>query len=519
MLRQDEHEVSTGGEDEGSGDTGVVDLTTNLPETSPESAQPKIGIVVVAYNAASTLEQVLDRIPVEFRSRISRVYVCDDHSDDQTYAIGMRIREVMADLDVYVVRWHRNLGYGGNQKASYELAIGDGMDIVVLLHGDGQYAPEALEDIVTPIVEGSADAVFGSRMMTPGEARRGGMPLYKYVGNRILTRFENAMLRTDLSEFHSGYRAYRTDVLGEIGYGDLSDDFDFDTEIIVRLVDRSKRIVEVPIPTYYGDEICRVDGIKYAAQVSTDVVTWRLNRMGLGRGRLGTPADVYPLKADPESSHGKLLAELANLPAGTVLDLGSSSGEFTRQVAAMGHRVTGVDLVHSDEIDAICERFVVADLDDGIPAELDGTTYDIVILADVLEHLKDPRQLLEAAMTHLAPGGQVLVSVPNVSHWYPRVRIGLGLFDYDKRGILDVTHLRFFTKRSFERLLLSTGLAVNSWSYTASPASAPMANGAIGRRLRALALRLRPTLFAYQLVARAEIAKPIGYTANTALDS
>ena len=121
-------------------------------------------------------------------------------------------------MPITLIRQPKNLGYGGNQKAGYEVAIDHGLDVVVMLHGDGQYAPESLPEMVAPIVDGKADAVFGSRVMIKGAARKGGMPLYKYVGNRILTRFENAALGTDLSEFHSGYRAYSVSALKQIPF-------------------------------------------------------------------------------------------------------------------------------------------------------------------------------------------------------------------------------------------------------------------------------------------------------------
>ncbi len=186
-----------------------------------------------------------------------------------------------------VTRHPENLGYGGNQKAGYRMAIDEGLDIIVMLHGDGQYAPECLPDILAPLERGEADCVMGSRMMEHGAARRGGMPLYKYVGNRILTTFENKVLGTKLSEFHSGYRAYSVNALKGIPFERNSDGFNFDTQIIIQLVDAGRRIVEVPIPTYYGDEICYVDGLKYAKDVSTDVVRYRLGKMGFDPGSYG----------------------------------------------------------------------------------------------------------------------------------------------------------------------------------------------------------------------------------------
>src|SRR5262249_49701874 len=144
-----------------------------------------------------------------------------------------------------------NQGYGGNQKIGYYYALRKGFDFVVLLHGDGQYAPEYLPGLIRPLKDGAADACFGSRMMIRGGALKGGMPLYKFFGNKILTWFENRMLRTSLTEFHSGYRAYGVAALKQIPFELNTNDFHFDTEIIVQFVIAGLRIVEVPIPTYY----------------------------------------------------------------------------------------------------------------------------------------------------------------------------------------------------------------------------------------------------------------------------
>src|SRR5207342_1151761 len=126
-------------------------------------------------------------------------------------------------------------------------------------------------EVVAPLLEGRADVVLGSRMLSPGGARRGGMPLYKFVGNRILSRFQNRVSGLELSEWPSGYRAFSLAALGRVPFEENSDGFDFDTEVLLQLYDADARIVEVPIPTYYGDEICRVNGLAYAKDVCVDV--------------------------------------------------------------------------------------------------------------------------------------------------------------------------------------------------------------------------------------------------------
>jgi 2-polyprenyl-3-methyl-5-hydroxy-6-metoxy-1,4-benzoquinol methylase len=473
----------------------------------------RIGILVVAYNAESTLASVLDRVPKSFRSRISDIFVCDDASGDSTYLVGLGYKQLSDDLPIDVIRHPENLGYGGNQKAGYRMAIEKGLDVIVMLHGDGQYAPECLPEIVAPLERGEADAVMGSRMMEPGAARKGGMPLYKYVGNRILTRFENRMLGTSLTEFHSGYRAYRVDALKAIPFESNSDNFNFDTQIIIQMVNAGKRIVEVPIPTYYGDEICYVDGLKYARDVSADVVRYRLGKMGFDSGEFGGVGQEYGLK-QADSSHATILRWLEARPAAKVLDLGCSGGLLSERVRQLGHHVTGVDVLEIDGVRNRVDRFIVADLDAGIPQEAsDGGPYDVVLCADILEHVRQPEQLMRQARDVLAPGGVLITSVPNFGHWYARARTLLGLFDYDQRGVLDNGHVRFFMRRGLLRRIRSAGFTVVHQEATGLPLDVLTSSGdGPGRRILRIVDRLlvtlRPTLFGYQFVCMSEPSIP-----------
>ncbi|HEX6311457.1 MAG TPA: bifunctional glycosyltransferase/class I SAM-dependent methyltransferase [Acidimicrobiia bacterium] len=476
----------------------------------------RIGILIVAYNAASTLAHVLDRIPRDFVPRIDRVLVTDDASTDATYLVGLGYGQT-TDLPLTVIRQPENLGYGGNQKAAYKWAMEHDLDIVVLLHGDGQYAPEILPEIVAPLELDKCDAVFGSRMMHPGEARRGGMPLYKYFGNKILTRFENAVVGMDLSEWHSGYRAYNLAALRDIPFEANSNGFDFDTQIIVQLHEAGKRIEEVPIPTYYGDEICYVDGIQYARDIVEHVTRYRFHKMGFGTGETAFASDAYESKEGDETSHGRLVAWLAARPRSRILDLGCSDGSLAERLRVYGHEVTAVDREEHAGVRDRVHRFVVGDLDDGIPDAV-GDGYDVVLAADVLEHVRRPEQLLADARDRLAPGGSIVASVPNFAHWYPRTRVVLGRFDYDRRGILDHDHVRFFTRRSFERLAKQGGLTVRRReavglplevaergrrARTAADGRATRAGG-LASRLDRLGVALAPTLFAYQFLFELE---------------
>jgi 2-polyprenyl-3-methyl-5-hydroxy-6-metoxy-1,4-benzoquinol methylase len=471
----------------------------------------RIGILVVAYNAESTLAATLDRIPASFRPRIAEILVCDDASQDGTAEAAVRWHAANGDTPTTVVRHLKNIGYGGNQKAGYRMAIDRNLDIIVLLHGDGQYAPECLPELVAPLERGECDAVFGSRMMVAGAARRGGMPAYKWIGNKILTRAQNQLLGSGLSEFHSGYRAYSVPALADLPFERNTDDFDFDTQIIVQLMDRGKRIVEVPIPTYYGDEICYVNGLRYGRDVLRDVLQYRLAKVGFGTPEWVPAGEEYRLKEGEGSSHTVLLNLLSDRPPLRVLDLGCSAGRLGEQLRKLGHRVTGVDDREFDGVADRLDRFVLGNLEDGVPAAA-GSGFDVVVAADVIEHVSRPAALLRQMAAVLAPDGELLVSTPNFAHWYPRLRVATGLFGYDRRGILDETHLRFFTRRSLLRMVRSAGLEVTELRYTGLPfdvlaerpglAPRPGLAARLARRVDRLLVRLRPTLFGYQFVLR-----------------
>jgi 2-polyprenyl-3-methyl-5-hydroxy-6-metoxy-1,4-benzoquinol methylase len=467
------------------------------------SSSPRIGIMVVAYNAETTLEKTLDRIPEEFRSRIAEILILDDASHDDTFTAGCRWSQAEGMPQTVVMRHTKNLGYGGNQKAGYALAAERGLDIVVLLHGDGQYAPESLPEMVAPIERGECEAVFGSRMMKRGGALHGGMPVYKWLGNRVLTRIENSLLGSELTEFHSGYRAYSVAALKQLPIDRNTDAFDFDTQIIVQLLNAGMRIKEIPIPTYYGDEICYVNGMKYARDVIKDVLEYRLAVKGFGTcSWIPKPAE-YAFKEGDGSSHSVILDRMRTLPPGRVLDLGCSGGLFAERLELLGHKVTGVDYIEVEGVRERCSEFFLANLEEGLPEEI-GSDYDYVVAGDVIEHLSRPERVLAEVADVLAPDGKVLLSVPNFSHWYSRLRVAFGVFDYDRRGILDETHLRFFTRASLRRTVTSAGYDVLDITSTGAPFWSVMGGGPLARALGGMSrmlTRIRPTLFGYQHVA------------------
>jgi 2-polyprenyl-3-methyl-5-hydroxy-6-metoxy-1,4-benzoquinol methylase len=453
---------------------------------------------------------VLERIPESFRSEIEVVLVSDDFSTDDTYEAGAAYQREHAALSITIVRQRRNLGYGGSQKFGYRWLIDHGFDVAVLLHGDGQYAPEVLPEMVAPILQGRADAVIGSRMLGGG-ALAGGLPLYKYVGHRILTRFQNRDSGLHLSEWHSGYRAFSLELLAKIPFEENADGFHFDTEVLLQLYDAGARITEVPIATYYGDETSRVNGLAYAKDVSLDVIRYRLARLGFGASHLARWSTGYAWKDAPEASQRVVLSAVDDHPAGRVLDLCRGGGGVAAELRKQGHYVVGVDTAAEPETAERVDRLVVGDLEAGLPDEVvEGAPYDVVLAVEVLEHLRDPDRLLRELHGVCKPDAILVASVPNIGHWYPRLRIGFGHFDYDHRGILDATHMRFFTWRSFRGMAYRAGWLVDRRGVTGLPLEILGREGDRGlkravRRTVGLADRAGraawPSLFAYQYVA------------------
>ena len=241
-----------------------------------------IAIFIPTYNAARTLPTVIDRIPEEIKARVKEIFVIDNASPDNTYLIGIGYREESGLSNLHIIRNESNRGYGGSQKRAYCYAIDKGYDIVVMLHGDAQYAPEMLPDLLKPVERGETDLVFGSRMR--GDPLNGGMPIYRFIGNKVLTAIENYVLGVDLSEFHSGYRVFNCHALKKIPFELCSNDYHFDTDILIQFKVHGLRIDEVPIPTHYGEESNSptfLQVISYSLNILRSLFEYSLHKRGL----------------------------------------------------------------------------------------------------------------------------------------------------------------------------------------------------------------------------------------------
>ena len=488
------------------------------------SRKPRVLVFIVAYNAEKTIRSVVLRIPVELKETYDLdILIIDDSSADATFERGHEVKlDPTLPFPLVVLYNPRNQGYGGNQKLGYHYAMQHGYDFVALIHGDGQYAPECLPQLLEPLRTGEAAAVFGSRMMTPSGARRGGMPLYKFVGNKILTWIENRMLGTNLSEFHSGYRLYSVKALSQIPFDRNSRDFHFDTEIIIQMVVAGLPIKELPIPTYYGDEICYVNGMKYARDVVISVIKARLQHAGLFYDRKFdcTPANAQPYvpKFDYASPH--TLAFERVRPGSRVLDVGCSGGYLGAYLMNQKQcAVDGIDSFPGGE-DASLSAFYLHNLNEGMPA-LEYEKYDHVLMLDVIEHLANPELFLEQlrAALSLKPDVDVMLSTANIGFAITRFMLLLGQFNYGKRGILDLTHTRLFTFSSFERAVCQAGFDIVERRGVPGPFPLALGNNFLSRtimKLNQLMIHVSRGLFSYQMFLRVRPQPSLDYLLRTA---
>jgi glycosyltransferase involved in cell wall biosynthesis len=475
--------------------------------------KPRLLIFIVAYFAETTIKNVVSRIPVNLGETYDvEILIIDDSSNDETFAESVGAGS-HAEIPFKVTVLHNpvNQGYGGNQKIGYQYAVENGHDLVALLHGDGQYAPEVLSALAEPVREGDADAAFGSRMMIPRAALKGGMPLYKYFGNRILTFIQNRLLGTALSEFHSGYRVYSVAALRDIPFYRNSNVFHFDTEMIIQLVIAGKRIREIPIPTYYGDEICRVEGLKYAFNVIKASLQARLQGINLFYDRRFDCVPVpdgqrYPSKLDFESTHSRVV-EL--IPEGArILDLGSGMGAVGAALKDIKHcTITGCD-VERGALSWKFDNFFFADLNEGL-LQVPGEKFDYILALDVIEHLKCPEDFLDQLRALAArTGAHVILTTANIGFIVMRLSLLLGRFEYGKRGILDLTHTRLFTFNTMRRAMRAAGFEIDRSEGIVVPIPFIFGASRLSRvilSINRLLVRVRPTLFGFQILI---VARP-----------
>ena len=229
--------------------------------------KPKVIAIMPAYNAAKTLEKTVKDIP---KGVIDEIILVDDDSKDNTFQLAKK-------LGITAVKHPQNRGYGGNQKTCYTMALSKGADVVVMIHPDYQYDSSLAGEMVKPILEGRVDVMMGSRIRSRTEVLAGGMPKYKYYANRFLTLTENLILGQNLSEYHTGYRAFSAKVLRSLPFHKYSDDFVFDSQILFGAIAKGARFGEIAVPVRYFKEASSINFIRsmqYGLGILRDLVLY-----------------------------------------------------------------------------------------------------------------------------------------------------------------------------------------------------------------------------------------------------
>lgn len=235
----------------------------------------KILIFIPCYNVERKIKKVFNKIPYQImKNNKIKLLLIDDKSKDNTLQIIKKIKKNYMNK-VFILSNPQNYGYGYVQKIAFKYSIKNNFDYVLMLHGDDQYPANKIPKILNQFKRNNFNAVFGTRMYSIISAYKGGMPIYKIIGNKLLTFFQNLILGSKLSEFHSGFRAYEVDSLKKIKFQNNSNKFHFDTQIIIQFLHKGFQIKEVPMPTYYGDEISNLKSIPYGLNVIKTTINYK----------------------------------------------------------------------------------------------------------------------------------------------------------------------------------------------------------------------------------------------------
>ena len=457
---------------------------------------PRVLVFILAYDAAREICSVLERVDRQlFNSPEVHFLLLDDASSDATAALASKWVREQGIGNVTVLRNPVNQGYGGNQKLGYRFALDSGFGLVIMLHGDGQYAPELLPRFMDIWRKTKADVILGSRMAQPQGARAGGMPFYKLVGNRVLTGVQNLLTGQKLSEYHTGYRAYSTAFLKSVPFEIDTNDFHFDTEILLQAFHVGAKIEEFPIPTHYGEEVCHVNGMRYARDVLFATLQFALHQYGMLcslKYQELKPARSGPHDGTPYPAQIMAWERIRQAGASRILDIGGG---------------LGASEAACQEIGAAVKTMEPAGLG-AVPAP-DPFSFDMVLLLDVISRLERPEQMLldlRNCSTSLVSGQSaplLLVSVPNIAFASMRAGLLFGRFNYAERGILHISQRRLFTRSALARMLRDCGYIIQDIRPLPVPFG-KVIGGPLGRALESvsrLLASLWPGMFAFQFLA------------------
>ena len=466
---------------------------------------PRIALFLFGLSSIGALRKTLERIPEPLRECLEEIALFPDGSLEGELAAAWPELARLPGLRLRIHRTPGDHGYGAQRKAAFEQALRAGFDHVVAMCGDGRHPPEGLPKLLHAALFEGRELVFASRLRSPRS-----MPLGPALGHLAASEFQNHVLGIRLRDYDSGYRLYSVRALRAVPFQLAGDDRTFDVDLMIqhRALGISSAEVSV-VPPWREADTAREEAT-HTLRACGRALDYRLHQLHVvRRGRYFVDRGIhYTLKESETGSHMQILDAIE--PGSRVLDLGCSQGLLARPLREKQVRVTGVDARPPERLAAELEAYHQRDLE--LPVELpEGRVFDYVVVADVIEHLRNRAQLLRSARRHLKPEGRLIISTPNIALWFYRLSLLVGRFEYGPRGVLDRTHVHLYTHDSFRREVQGAGFHILRERVTALPFEVVFESTGRSRLMRSIArayhglARLWPEMFAYQHMLEAEI--------------
>jgi 2-polyprenyl-3-methyl-5-hydroxy-6-metoxy-1,4-benzoquinol methylase len=461
-------------------DPAATDLAAALARKAPRCAL----ILLAPGDARRALGATLARIPAVLRPHLAEIVVLLEGTGTSEGALP----DLPDWPNLRILENPRRYGYGGRRKIAFEYALAQDFDHVIVSDADGRHPVERLARLWGPAVLEGAEAVVGARER-PGTGVPG-ILLRRALGMRV-------------RDWGSGMRLYSCEVLRRIPFQLAADGRRFDTEILIQCRALGIPVREAAVGAFQDEGFSALDALAAA-------VDYRLHQLHVHRnGAFLVDHDVhYTFKHSPTGSHVQILRAIA--PGARVLDLGCSQGLLAGPLREKGVRTTGVDVGPVERVSRDLEAYHRQDLEE--PLEIpEGRVFDYVVIADVIEHLKNRERLLRSARRYLKPDGRLLISTPNVAIWFYRLSLLVGRFEYGPRGVLDETHVHLYTQSTFRREVERGGFRILRQRVTSLPFEVLFESTGQSRLVAALSeayqvlARIYPKLFAYQFLLEAEV--------------
>lgn len=461
---------------------------------------PRIALFLFDCADAAALQGALERLPDSAAEWLASVVVM---ADDSARVTSQALREAASGWPLEVHREPRPSGFGSSRKAAFEYATRRGLDHIVVMRADGRHPPERLDEVAHALVVDEQPFVLVARKRRPRPGRAAGA--LRAAGARL----QNALLGLRLRDPHTTFRAYAVRALRRVPFQLDSDAETFDAELAIQLRALGIDGFEVESGESWVEGADDKRELLLVRRALWTALDYRLHQLHVTRrGRYLVDRDVaYTLKLSETSSHMQIVDAIR--PGSHVLDLGCSQGVLARPLLQKQVSVTGVDVEPTAKTHELKE-YLQADLEQPLALPL-GREFDYVVVADVIEHLRNRTELLRSARRYLKAGGRLIISTPNVALWFYRLSLLVGRFEYGPRGVLDRTHVHLFTRDTFRRQVERAGYHIVAERVTALPFEVVLESTGRSRAVRLLSriyhrlARLWPEMFAYQFILEATI--------------